>query len=82
MRARSSVVAARVRRIASGEKIREGPTPRMRAAAATAPAWPICAEIAAPSACTTSAIRRSPGTASRVSTISLGVPQPSFETAQ
>jgi hypothetical protein len=49
---------------------------------ATAPACPICAEIAAPSACTASASRASPGSAWRPSTISFGAPRPSGDTAQ
>ena len=49
---------------------------------ATGPAWPIWAEIAAPSACTASVSTRSPGIASSVHWIWSGAVRPSGATAQ
>lgn len=49
---------------------------------ATGPPWPICAEIAAPSACTASVSTRSPGIASSVQWIWCRSVRPSFDTAQ
>ena len=62
----SSAVAFFANRIDSGLKNRTGASAvaLLVLALATGPAWPICALIAAPSACTASVSRRSPGTAS------------------
>ena len=66
-------VAARVRRIPSGLKTRDGA--RLGASCptglATGPAWPSCADAAAPSAWIASVSRRSPGPISGWSSIEL-----------
>ena len=77
-----STVTALVRFMASGLNTGEGDRPGSPVPAATAPAWPIWAETAAPSACTASASRARPGVTSGVRTSSFGVPQPSGATAQ
>ena len=62
----SSRVACRANFIDSGLKNRTGASAGalFERAFATGPAWPICALMAAPSACTASVSRRRPGTAS------------------
>ena len=49
---------------------------------ATGPAWPICAETAAPSSCTALVSARRPGIASSVQRIWSGAVRPSGATAQ
>ena len=51
-------------------------------ALATGPAWPIWAAAAAPSACTASVSRRSPGTVSSLSSRQWRSVRPSGETAR
>ena len=68
--------------MASGLKTGDGDSPGSPVPAATAPAWPIWADTAAPSSCTASASRARPGVISGVRISSLGVPQPSGDTAQ
>ena len=55
---------------------------RLERALATGPAWPICAAAAAPSACTASVRRRSPGTVSSLSWRQWRSVRPSGETAR
>ena len=80
----SSRVACLANRIDSGLKNRTGASAcaLLDLALATGPAWPICALIAAPSACTASARRLSPGTASGRIHNALSSVRPPGETAQ